>query len=409
MSYILYSATKVESIPLKTKIFQKFLERPSINFLARRFGIVLITMKYLAAALRTYPEPFRTAVHEHFYLQVPHVRTMFPLRMTDTHVDLGAATAWILDHAGDPLADARLAQLGREHRRHGFPSEIYPLFAESLMAGLKIFAPEPETLEEAGAVLRRACAVLQGAAHAADVAGDIPAHQAQVVAVGRPNRKVSTIRLETALPIEFTPGQHVPVTCDILPGTWRALSFAAPATSTGQLEFHVARVGDASTMLATARVGDNWILGTPSGPAFTPPAEATVVAFGTGWAPIRAWWLATRAANPVIAVADSPGLHYDAVSQHNMQRLGLNLQRYNLAGTDDAFLAASASIAAPVTDVAELARTLADAPVWVTGPEAQVQEFAATHDNCTALPFANDFVADLNKAEGTDNPIDLVP
>lgn len=291
-------------------------------------------MKELGEHIRRHADDYRDAVHQHFFATVAESRQIFALSMRDTHPALAPAVAWILDAADDAgfLPEEtieRVRELGKEHRRHGFPTEIYPKFEASLNEGFTALGLTQHQLVVAKRAIHTVCTTMAQAAHAADIAGIAPAHSAQVVAVEHPNRNTAVVRLESGAPIEYEAGQHFPVTSQLLPGTWRMLTPAHPADTTGQLLFHIALAGDASSMLAKAKPGDWWTLGNPAGnfPSLHDGKATALISFGTGWAGARAALLDCLAAGEVpknlsvYSVASSPGEHYDTHFQANLQAL----------------------------------------------------------------------------------------
>lgn len=287
-------------------------------------------MRELGEHLRNHAEEYRDAVHSHFFTTVAQSRQIFALSMSDTHPSMAPALAWVLENLEDGQirgdVKERLSQMGRDHRRHGFPPEVYPLFADSLLHGLSVLGLTQWQHSVAARTISQVCTIMQEAAQRADVSGIAPAHSAQVVSAERPNRHTAVIRLESGVPLNYRAGQHVPVTSQLTPGTWRLLTPAAPAEDSGQLLFHVALAGEASSMLAMARPGDWWTLGNPAGEPTCVGPSTTLISFGTGWAGVRALLLDAMA-DPlppdlqVFAVAPSPGEHYDTEFQANLKAL----------------------------------------------------------------------------------------
>lgn len=298
----------------------------------------MTSLRELAAYLRTSPQQFHDVVHTDFFARVLPARQAFPLRTSQAHLDLVPALAWVFDHASEdgtpsPEAIGRVNAAGFDHRRHGFPSATYDDFARSLTHGLDAIPLDAPTRAAAIACVESVCAVMKQSAHAADIAGLAPAHTAQVASVSRPNRATAVVRLEAGLPLDYHPGQHVPVTCALMPGTWRMLTPAAPADPTGQVEFHVDNASEEAAMLAKAQPGDFWTLGSPRGEFVNFPGFHLIfIAYGTGWAAVRAYLLSLYAAahaagtttgfsTTVYAVANSPGAHYDIDFQLNLTHL----------------------------------------------------------------------------------------
>ena len=286
-------------------------------------------MRELGEHLRNHAEDYRDAVHSHFFATVAHARQIFALSMKDTHHSMAPALAWVLENLedGEVRGDVakRMALMGREHRRHGFPPEVYPQFEASLIHGLGVLGLTPHQHAVAARTISRICALMQEAARLDDASGIPPAHSAQVVAVEKPNRRTAVVRLESGVPLEYRAGQHVPVTSQLTPGTWRLLTPAAPADPSGQLTFHVALAGEASSMLAMAQPGDWWTLGAPAGEPVTLDSSTTLISFGTGWAGARALLLDALPDLPVglrvVVVAPTPGKHYDTEFRANLMAL----------------------------------------------------------------------------------------
>lgn len=306
----------------------------------------MTTLRELADALREADERYRDVVHEQLFSQIFEARQVFAPARASRHVDLTVAIAWALENPA-PKVDALVAQLGRDHRRLGFPPEVYDTFAQCLIDGLGLFELSPELAGTAAARLRSICTIMKDEASKADWEGISPAHTATVAAVERPNRKTAVVRLESAFPMDFEPGQSIPVTTAHLPGTWRLLTPANISDDTAQLFFHITDAGGASTMLTLARPGDMWTLGTARGKfpedidvSFLGASASSpdlYICYGTGWAAVRSFLLGKIAADDstpvaVLAHADSPGAHYDLLFQRNLQELAPEISIQHTVG-----------------------------------------------------------------------------
>lgn len=313
-------------------------------------------MRELGEHLRNHAEDYRDAVHRHFFATVAESRQVFALSMKDTHPSLAPALAWVLENVedGGVRGDVakRLAQMGRDHRRHGFPPEVYPKFEASLVQGLTVLGLTPHQHDVATRTISSVCSIMRSAAQEADAAGTPPAHSAQVVAVDKPNRNTAVVRLESGMALDYRAGQHVPVTSQLTPGTWRPLTPAAPSDDSGQLTFHLALAGEASSMLAKAQPGDWWTLGLPAGEPPQLDSETTLISFGTGWAGARALLLDALGSTlpsglQVYAVAPSPGEHYETEFQANLQALVPELTlRHIVRDSQDPWLLGARPLAA---------------------------------------------------------------
>ncbi|KAA8721672.1 FAD-binding oxidoreductase [Corynebacterium phocae] len=354
-------------------------------------------MKNLAELLRANADSYREKVHQEFFLDHPEARQIFSLSMKSTHLELAGGLAWFLercDHWGTPSPAAleRVRRLGVDHRRHGFPPETYAQFATYLIRGLDLFDLSPSDRVSAEKAVGMASAAMREAATEADKAGVAPAHQARVIEVDHPNRETATIRLETAMPLAYHPGQYFSVTTSLIQGRWVHLAAAAPPNLAGQLEFHVQASAsgemEAAGVLKRAKLGDSWTFGEPRG-TFPRAAADVFLCFGTGWAMVRSHLVGlvdATAGQPkwtsaVYAHALSPGQHYDAATQDNLSRLGLSLTRLVGSNTDPWLLGAKGQAPSctvtdnPVATVIEREGT--GKRFVLVGPAAQVDKAAA--------------------------------
>lgn len=289
----------------------------------------------LGGFLRAHSAEFRDAVHRDFFVRELQARPLFPLAAEAAHTDLAAALAWVCERSMSygslprEVAD-RLSNLGRDHRRHGFPPSAYDDFAAALLAGLRSFDLDEGLVDTARGIVTQTCATMADAAHTADVEGTPPAYSATVDRVEHPNRDTAIVRVNTSYPLDFQPGQSIPVTTPHTPGEWRQLTPAAPSDPTGQLTFHIVSAGRASRMMAHARSGDRWIMGRPRGEFVQFPAVRLVfLCFGTGWAAVKPYLISLVDALSggdvpaelsvcVYHLTDSPGAHYDTHFQRNL-------------------------------------------------------------------------------------------
>lgn len=274
------------------------------------------SLSAVGGLLRTRGDAFRDEVHRLFYMDVLEARQVFPIQLHDTHVDLAASLAWVLERT--PLDGVvpdrilrRIRQLGLDHRRHGFPAEAYPAFLRALRHGLREIAGGERTrtdpgIEAAENAFAQVCATMAEAAREADTVGVPHAYAAEVLSVERRSRRISVVRLESGMPLNYAPGQHLPVTTSYLPGIWRMLSPALPADEHGQLEFHIRSHdgGKASPLLSSPHPGDYWTFGNPQGSLqITGERDVVMIAHGTGLAPLRSILFA------LFGEADRPRVH----------------------------------------------------------------------------------------------------
>ncbi len=287
------------------------------------------TLTETGTALRTRSAEFRDVVQQHLYQDVLESRQVFPISLRHTHLELADACAWVLERT--PVTGAvpaevldRLRDLGRDHRRHGFPPEVYPAFADALAHGLHTL--ELSRADAAARALDTVCAIMAAAAREADQEGVAPAYSAEVLGVQRRTRHISVVRLEAGIPIPYRAGQHLPVTTSYLPGVWRMFSPALPTNDFGQLEFHIRMLEDSdiSQLLATPKPGDYWMFGQPRGELrITGERDVLMIALGTGLAPLRAMLfdMLTWEKRPrvhLFVAAEYPGELYDLMGLWNL-------------------------------------------------------------------------------------------
>lgn len=292
-------------------------------------GMDSATLLDTGTALRERSGEFRDAVQQRLYQDVLESRQVFPISLRHTHVELADACAWILERtprtgALPPELLERLRQLGRDHRRHGFPADVYPAFAAALRHGFHTL--QAPAADAASRALESACAVMADAARKADQEGVAPAYSAEVLGVQRRTRHISVVRLEAGIPVPYRAGQHLPVTTSYLPGVWRMFSPALPPNDFGQLEFHIRILegSDISQLLATPKPGDYWLFGTPRGELqVSGDRDVLMIAHGTGLAPLRAilfdmlsWEHRPRV--HLFVAAQYPGELYDLMGLWNL-------------------------------------------------------------------------------------------
>ncbi|MEJ4098822.1 hypothetical protein V5S96_00350 [Corynebacterium mastitidis] len=285
------------------------------------------TLAEIAHLIRDHPGTFRDAAHGRFYVEHLEARSVFPLKMSKSHLDLAPAVAWALEQSSPaalaPEVLRRVQQMGLDHRRHGFPPVAYASFAQAMKFGLREVlrvADEQYTVaaREAEHLMEGMCVEMAAAAVEADQQGVPPAYSGEVIDVQRMSRRISVVTLDTGLSIPFTPGQHMLTSSSMLPGIWLPMSPATPPSEFGQIEFHVLGEDDtAAQRLAKSKVGDHWSFGQPSGTlSVSGERDVLLVANATGWAPLRSllFDILTWERQPNVTLflgADYPGELYE--------------------------------------------------------------------------------------------------
>lgn len=305
----------------------------------------------LATHLRAHPATFRDAVHRHFFAALPDARQSFPMDAAQAHRGLAESFAAAFDA---PDLDEYFADLGRSHRRHGFPPDTYPIFATATRQALAEIDLADDVLQQAGTLVDDIVEFMSAAAHEADVAGIPPAHMGQVVDVERVDAHTRIVRLECGLPVDYQAGQYFSVATTLMPGVWRTLAAARPADGCGTLEFHVRDVSQLpgasgySRRFMMTRPGDQWTLGNPAGQLeLDPQRESLIIAFGTAVATLRCLLFAAFDAHgeqhaPVqaLVINDFPGQHYELATLNSLDNLTpwLDVHAFARHGSDPHWL-----------------------------------------------------------------------
>lgn len=297
------------------------------------------TLAPVGSLVRSNAARFRELVQQGLYSRELQARQLFPMKESDSHRELAASVAWVLERTpttGLVPSDilARMRQLGIDHRRHGFPPQTYSTFGVLLSEAVREVAADTDIddslVDAAARALRSICYSMEASSRTADYSG-IPAAQAlEVAEVIRHTRTISVIRLISGMPVKYEPGQYFPVTTGYLPGIWRALAPATPTDEYGNVEIHVQALdaGKASPLLVTPRIGDLWTLGTPRGDlALSPERASVLIGIATGLGTVKAliFDAVSRQAGQhvhLIIYANYPGELYDveifqALAEHS--------------------------------------------------------------------------------------------
>ncbi|MEB3050071.1 FAD-binding oxidoreductase [Mycolicibacter sp. MYC123] len=226
----------------------------------------------------------------------PATRDLFPADLADTRAAFTQAMSWfygelVAQRAQEPVSF--LAQLGRDHRKHGVTHQHYQTIGQVLYAALQDELSESWTPAVADAARESINLVVGVMAGAAD-AEDGPAWwDGTLVEHLRVSRDLAVVRMQLDRPLPYYPGQYVKVEVPQCPRSWRYLSPSMPSDETGAIEFHVRAVsgGLVSTAVVNeARPGDRWRLSSPHGglQVDRDAGDVLMVAGSTGLAPLRA-------------------------------------------------------------------------------------------------------------------------
>ncbi|ALV39071.1 hypothetical protein AS200_41815 [Streptomyces sp. CdTB01] len=235
-------------------------------------------------------------LYEAMFERHPYLRKLFPDSMEFQQVHLERALWYLIEHLHRPEdVTAFCARLGRDHRKLGVLPVHYALFEEALVEALRRTANG-----ELGADVERAWLRMVRCAAAAMVDGANEAlaeptyWNGTVVDHQRRRPDLAVLRVRTAEPYPYRPGQFATLQTPLLPHTWRPYTPAGAPSADGELEFHVRRTGPcgvSDALVTRTGVGDTLRLGPAQGTTTLDDGltrDVLIVAGGTGWATARA-------------------------------------------------------------------------------------------------------------------------
>ena len=270
----------------------------------RRHGVAALedqaaaTIRQSHTLIETCPDPLAERFYQILLDRAPQLFHLFPTDSRSRRDQLQYALIGLL-HRIDPsrrdqrrqLA-ARLADLGRDHRKYGITADHYDLATDALLAGLTQIHGLSWTPQLATA-WNNTCAAVT---HELLVgAGRGPAlWLGRVVDHRRPAPDLASVYVQALDPIPHQAGQYLSVEAPQRPGLWRYLSPTEPARPDGVLRFLVRAIpgGQVSPTLVTqTRTNDTWRIGPALGQLqriLTTGHDLLMLASGTGLASISA-------------------------------------------------------------------------------------------------------------------------
>ncbi|MFD4137718.1 globin domain-containing protein [Streptomyces sp. NPDC058572] len=235
--------------------------------------------------------------YAHLFHGRPRLRALFPADMDDQYERLFAALVQVVDHFDHPGLTGHLERLGRDHRKFGTTDADYAAVGDSLIAAIRFHSGSLWDEDTEGAWQRMygvAATAMQNGAYRSEAALEPALWRARVVSHRLLGGRTAVVQAVPDAPYHWLPGQYATVTHPRLPGVWRPYSVAGRRGREGVLEFHVGRVpgGLLSTALCDATAPGTLLqLGPASGSALAPPPgtpAVTLIAAGSGWAPVKA-------------------------------------------------------------------------------------------------------------------------
>ncbi|MER6343398.1 globin domain-containing protein [Streptomyces sp. NPDC001595] len=276
--------------------------------------------------------------YAHLFHHHPDLRALFPVDfpedMRRQRDRLFAALTRVVARLDDPELPEYLRALGRDHRKYLARPEHYAAVGESLLAAFATVSGAAWTRETEKAWQEAYAGIadhmLQGAREARG-AGRPPWWDAEVVRHVRHGDDLALLTLRPSHPLPYLPGQYVTVNTPRLPGIWRPYSLANAPRPDHTVDLHVSLVpgGLLSTVLVNGvREGDVLRIGAAGGdtvlrgtwprlsgaPGTSGTSEApcaperrpiTLIAAGTGWAPVKA--LLEQMTGEALPGGDLPG------------------------------------------------------------------------------------------------------
>ncbi len=226
----------------------------------------------------------------------PGVRDLFPPDLAGQRMAVGQAVGWVVEQLAARRAEtlvAFLAQLGRDHRKHGATREHYSAANRAMHRALRENLAgrwTPRVDDTATAVLSLITGVMAGAAETDEGPS---AWSGTVLQHNRVSRDIAVVRLMLDQPLPYHAGQYVSVEVPQCPRRWRYLSPAIPSDPGGFIEFHIRSVPGglvSPAVVAETRPGDCWQLSAPHGGLHVDRGggDVLMVAGSTGLAPLRA-------------------------------------------------------------------------------------------------------------------------
>ncbi|MFD7628666.1 globin domain-containing protein [Streptomyces sp. NPDC059851] len=234
--------------------------------------------------------------YSHLFWHNPAIRELFPSASHDMQRQrdrLFAALTHVIAHLEHESLRGYLHDLGRDHRKFLTRPEHYAAVGASLLAALAETSGAAWTpsVEKAWA---EAYQVVADAMTAGAATGeDRPWWNAEIVRHLTYGTDVGVLTLRPEAPFPYRPGQYASVSSERVPRTWRAYSIGNAPRPDGTLDLHVSRIeqGRLSTALVReAAPGEMLRLGSAGGELTFRRADRPVslIAAGTGWAPVRA-------------------------------------------------------------------------------------------------------------------------
>jgi len=242
-------------------------------------------------------EPLTAYFYARLFAANPDLRTMFPPAMDGQRGRLFRSLAELVEMLDEPAGlRARLAEMGRDHRKYGTSEEHYTAVGEALLAALgRFLGPRwtPALRQEWTAVYGLIADTMKQAAR--DAAESTPSWWiGEIVGHERRADDLAVLTVRPDQPLPFAAGQYLTVQTSHWPREWRPYSIANPPREDGLIGLHVRALPGgwvSGALVRRAEVGQALLLGPARGSMTLDPGsdrDLLCVAGGTGLAPLKA-------------------------------------------------------------------------------------------------------------------------
>lgn len=254
-------------------------------------------IKELLADVASDPDGAMEYLYARLFALHPDLRGLFPHAMTQTRASAFRELTRLLTGIDDQRRTEQvLAQVARDHRKFGVKEKHYKPFFDAVVA-LAEHAAGPSWTRESAVAWRSATDWFAAAMAAA--AADDASHQpawwtGEIVQHDRRTEAVAVLTIRPDQPLEYVPGQYVPVQTPRWPRIWRNYSIANAPRDNGLIDIHVRAIPGGMVSTALVRhlsTGDTVLLAAARGTMAVPEdpgRDLVCVAGGTGLAPLKA-------------------------------------------------------------------------------------------------------------------------
>lgn len=234
--------------------------------------------------------------YSHLFWHNPGIRALFPASAEDMERQrdrLFAALTHVVAELESEALLPYLRDLGRDHRKFLAGPEHYAAVGASLIAALAETSGSAWTPRAEKAWTEAYQMIADAMAEGADAGDDPPWWDAEVVRHLQYGQDIGVVTLKPLFPFPYLSGQYASVSSERVPTTWRTYSLGNAPRPDGTVDLHVSRIEDgrlSTALVRDTRPGDMLRLGAAGGQLVLRREDRPVslIAAGTGWAPVRA-------------------------------------------------------------------------------------------------------------------------